>query len=530
MTVAAGTLSSPLVRRRVFLGAAAIAIIGAALVLGAIGAQEPGLALLAIFVVGAGFACLAWPNASIYITVAILYSNAAAIVVQFHNVPYFVGLAFPLLLLLPLADYLVLQRQKVVLTAAFPWLFGFVIVQLLGTAQSSDIDESINQFMAFAIGGVGLYFLVMNVVRSFDVLRRTVWVILWVSAAISLLSLYQAATSSYGTEFWGFAQVNLPGANTQFSASVAASGTPRLAGPIGEVNRYGQVLLVVLPVGALLAYSEKRRAGRLLAIGLTTVVLLGMATTTSRGAALGLVAVVIAGVFFRYVRLKHLALVALALAVTLFAFPRYGERLLNLQGLLSLDADTGTIGAQGDVGNLRGRATETLAAFLVFVDHPLVGVGPGLFPEYYQLYAERVAAASIDTRIDPGTREAHNLYTHVAAETGILGFTCFMAILLITLRDLRRARRRWLSKRPDIAHLASGFFLAIVAYMVSGIFLHLSYERYFWLLMVLGAVAVHLALTMPGEESGEEAAEGSNPRAPNPRARLEPSGATAQAM
>jgi O-antigen ligase len=212
-------------------------------------------------------------------------------------------------------------------------------------------------------------------------------------------------------------------------------------------------------------------------------------------------AIVIAGVFFRYVRLRHLVVVTLAIAVTLFAFPRYTERLLNLQGLLSLDQSAGTIGAQGDVGNLRGRATETLAAFLVFVDHPIVGVGPGMFPFYYQSYAQKVAESSVDTRIDPGTREAHNLYTHVAAETGILGFTCFMAILLLTLRDLRRARRRWLTARPDIAHLASGFYLAIIGYMVSGIFLHLSYERYFWLLMVLGAITAHLALRLPDEET-----------------------------
>ena len=501
MTVVAPALSNPLARRRAFLGVAALGVVGAALLLGAIGAQEPGLALAAIFVVGAGFACLAWPNAAVYITVAILYSNVAAIAVQFHDVPYFIGLAFPLLLLLPIADYLILQRQRVVITSAFPAVFVFAIVQVIGAAGSRDIQESINQLTAFAIGGAALYFLLMNVVRSFDVLRRAVWVILWVSAAVAALSLYQAATGSYNTEFWGFGQVNLPGANTQFSASVAAAGTPRLAGPIGEVNRYGQVLLVVLPIGALLAYAEKRLSIRLLALGLTTIVLLGMATTGSRGAALGLLAIVIAGVFFRYVRLRHLVVVTLAIAVTLFAFPRYTERLLNLQGLLSLDQSAGTIGAQGDVGNLRGRATETLAAFLVFVDHPIVGVGPGMFPFYYQSYAQKVAESSVDTRIDPGTREAHNLYTHVAAETGILGFTCFMAILLLTLRDLRRARRRWLTARPDIAHLASGFYLAIIGYMVSGIFLHLSYERYFWLLMVLGAITAHLALRLPDEET-----------------------------
>jgi putative inorganic carbon (hco3(-)) transporter len=69
-----------------------------------------------------------------------------------------------------------------------------------------------------------------------------------------------------------------------------------------------------------------------------------------------------------------------------------------------------------------------------------------------------------------------------------------MGMFAVILRDLYRARRRWLTGRPDVAHLAMGFFLAVVGYLVSGIGLHLSYERYLWFLLALAAVAAHLAL------------------------------------
>jgi putative inorganic carbon (HCO3(-)) transporter len=508
-------LSTSVARRRTFLLASSFAVAGVAIVLGAIGAQEPTLAVAAVLVLGGGVACLFRPDAATYIVVAVLYSNVAALAVQFHGLPYFIGLAFPLLLLLPLAYYVVLHRTYITITSAFPLLFLLAIVEVLGSAASRDIQESLSQFMGFAIGGVGLYFLLTNVIRSIDTLKRVIWVVLVVAAGLGVLSLFQTVTGAYGTNFWGLGQVNLPGANTQFSASVVAGGTPRLAGPVGEVNRYGQIMLVLLPIGALVAYSERRHRVRLAAVVATAFILFGMAATGSRGAAVGLAVVVLAALAFRYVRIRHLALVALAVGVTLVAFPRYGERLVDLQGLLALD-DTGTTTAQGDVGNLRSRATETLAALLVFTDHPVIGVGPGMFPLYYREYAERLAAEAVDTRIDQGNREAHNLYTDVAAETGVLGLACFMGILLITLRDLRRARIRWLATRPDVAHLASAFFLAILAYMASGMFLHLSYERYFWLLVALAGVAAHLALHLPddagvtgtGETNRRSAGEG----------------------
>jgi O-antigen ligase len=224
-----------------------------------------------------------------------------------------------------------------------------------------------------------------------------------------------------------------------------------------------------------------------------------MSTTFSRGAALGLLVVVIVAAFFGYVKIRHLVGVALVIAVVLVAFPRYGERLIDLQGLFSLDqsrveAEEATTSV-GDTGNLRGRATSTLAALYVWSDHPVFGVGRGQFQTYYEEYAGLVADTGINARVDFGeSRQAHNLYTSVAAETGTLGLLFFLAVFVVTLRNLYRARRWWLRSRPEVAHLAMGFLLALVAYLVSGIALHLSYERYLWFLLALAGIAGHLAL------------------------------------
>jgi len=135
---------------------------------------------------------------------------------------------------------------------------------------------------------------------------------------------------------------------------------------------------------------------------------------------------------------------------------------------------------------------------LAFIDHPIIGVGPGLYPSYYLEYAQEVPGL-------PGQEdiESHNLYLGVAAETGLLGLCCFLGILLIILRDLLRVRRDEAQKRPAMADLATGLALAVVAYMSTGLFLHLAYQRYLWLLLALGAAVVTVARVQDEDQKKE---------------------------
>jgi len=493
------TFFGPAGRRAVAL-AAALLITSVAFVIGLVIAQSPLVAVFAVLGVVALIVSLARPGLATYVVIAILYSNAAAVAVSAHGLPAFVAIAFPLLLALPLGDYLILRRKPVVMTSALPLLFGYLLVQVLAAIGSRDVGDTTDSLIGFLVGGFGLYFVIINVIRSFGALRSVVWTVLVVAAALGVITSFQAVTGTYGQDYGGFATVDLPGRDVRgetFRASL--EGTPRAEGPIGETNRYGQVMLVLLPIGVGLALGEKRTLFRALAFGLTFLILCGMATTFSRGAAVGLGVVLVAAAFFGYLRRWHFGLLAAILAVVLVAFPQYGARLVDLQGLLNLDQGRSATQTNpvdvGDTGNLRGRATSTLAALYVWSDHPVFGVGRGQFQQYYEEYAGLVAETGVSARVSLGeTRQAHNLYTSVAAETGTLGLACFIAIFFVTMRNLMRARRWWLASRPGVAHLATGLFLGLVGYLVSGIALHLSYERYLWFLLAIAGIAAHIAL------------------------------------
>ena len=58
------------------------------------------------------------------------------------------------------------------------------------------------------------------------------------------------------------------------------------------------------------------------------------------------------------------------------------------------------------------------------------------------------------------------------------------------MHQLWQLRVRWSQRYPDLANLATAFLLALIAYLATGVFLHLSYSRYFWLLMALSGAAI----------------------------------------
>jgi O-antigen ligase len=83
----------------------------------------------------------------------------------------------------------------------------------------------------------------------------------------------------------------------------------------------------------------------------------------------------------------------------------------------------------------------------------------------------------------------------MAAETGIVGLTVFLSIVGWLLCRLWQARRTWSRGRPDLANLAMTFTFSIVAYLGTAVFLQLSYERYYWLLLALASAGLQIGST-----------------------------------
>lgn len=130
------------------------------------------------------------------------------------------------------------------------------------------------------------------------------------------------------------------------------------------------------------------------------------------------------------------------------------------------------------------------AAARVFLDHPVFGVGAGHFQPFYSVDYQRKAAGPAPG--EPTPLYAHSLYLQLGAELGVLGLAAFLAIFVHQLRELARARRRWMDARPDLADVATALALGIVGYLSASLFLHLGFQRYLWLLVGLASAALYV--------------------------------------
>jgi len=211
-----------------------------------------------------------------------------------------------------------------------------------------------------------------------------------------------------------------------------------------------------------------------------------------------LTAVVIFGLlaYFRFIRPLHVLVTALGLSVLVLVLdPQAALRFASLGRVKTLLADT-TAGykepTEGQTGvpdtSVVRRYVLTVATWHVFLDHPILGVGPGHFAEYYSMpYGNRVGLIEQLKKY-----RGHNLYFETLAETGILGLASFLAVILAIMGGLWRAWRGSRHHGPEFADTAMAFFLCLVAYLISAIFAHLSYQRYFWLLMALCSATIHI--------------------------------------
>jgi O-antigen ligase len=361
------------------------------------------------------------------------------------------------------------------------WMVVLLLIYLLSALFSIDTTTSWDAVVIFLVEGFGLYFLLVNVIRTPEMLRLTTWVLLASGALVSIPAIHQVLTENYDFMYFGFAQAD-SAIRTGVTTLTGEVLQPRMAGPIGETNRFAQVMLMLVPLGLFRVIGETSLGLRVLAGLMTVAVTLGVVLSFSRGGAVGLVALVAALVVLRMVRLRYVLVVLLVLAVIVVSFPQYFDR------VTSLVAGFGSEAPASEVDNsLLSRATESLAAALVMVDHPIIGVGPGMFPVFYEEYANVVGLL---VRND-AERQAHNLYLGLGAEVGIPGLIVFLIIGFLTMRMLLRARRASLVRRPDLERLATPYLLALFTYYVTGMFLHLSFGRFYWLMLaVAGAAAI----------------------------------------
>lgn len=408
--------------------------------------------------------------------------------------------AMSLFLLAPLVHQMVVRKQKLIFDHGSVLMVVFFAALLTSSFFARDWQIAQSQVADYLVEGLVPYFLLTNVIRDLSTLRRVTWSLLLAGSLMGGLTLYQRATHTEAKIYGGLAQMGVditlsengqerslrPEGPAQESGEIR--GQLRAAGPIGEPNRYAQILLVLLPLAGLTFRAERSRT--LQALGLTTgaLVLGGLLLTFSRSSLLAGCLLLAMMAFLRLLKPRQVFLSAVGLSVGILAFaPGVAGRLATLKNLKSLILHTDYTDRAPDSSAVH-RYELNSATWHVFLDYPILGVGPGHFSEYYAIpYSNRVGL--IETR---KKYKGHNLYLETLAETGIIGFVSLLAIPFVIMRQLWKEHRSLAQTHPELSRWAAAFFLCLCGYAITAIFDHLSYQRYFWLLLALCSAAARI--------------------------------------
>jgi O-antigen ligase len=348
-----------------------------------------------------------------------LYSSIAIMVPQLNPVRPVLLVAVGALgmLIVELAQ----ERQSIGLTwPQTPLLIAFVGIAAVSTTTALYAKLAFETTLDFS--KIVLIYLVMeNTITNESRMRKVFWTLV-------IGGLFPAI----GTVQHYFAGILIEGSRGSW------------VGVFKNPNEDAYCLAILVPLAVALM-PKARWPARILLVGIIGAYLAGIFFTFSRGGLLGVVAGLgLVGWKQKSYLLKvGMAVVLVVGIVVAGAFWARSKDFSNVAKDATVLERMGTIIAGGRM----------------FLDHPLLGVGPGCSMVAYPLYVPR-------EYFDCGCNQQlviHNAFVQVLSETGALGFICFMSLLGVSLIDSRRMQS------GPLTSYTRGLEIALWVFIVCGL-------------------------------------------------------------
>jgi O-antigen ligase len=209
-------------------------------------------------------------------------------------------------------------------------------------------------------------------------------------------------------------------------------------------------------------------------VGVMLMMVMTVFRTGSRGAMIGL-AVMMLFVFLRATVMgKMQMLLGVIFMIGLITVTMPGKLISRYKTIASdeVDDDEMDEGMRSSALTSAQSRKQLLRNSIKFtLQHPLFGVGPGMFP-----------VADDNEAKAQGLRKGqwlgtHNSYTQVSSELGIPAFCFFVATIVLATKGPYQLYRRTRGdpRTEDIASIALGLHYAMIVYAVTVLFEHIAY-------------------------------------------------------
>jgi len=315
-------------------------------------------------------------------------------------------------------------------------------------------------------------------------LRRLMYVLLGISAVVSIYALYQSLARIYE---WPFAYLTIynPSLSPEEGATTRGGQFGTFIRPSAffqEPSRLGQFLLTPTLVSFFLYISASRRWNRMYFLTALILTASAFVLAFSMGAYIGMGAAIGVGLLMREVRKYSIRVVlgsmGILFVLSFLFYPVLGYSLVEMISVRALahlqvfgigEAYSQSPFGATSVGNRLARAQE---GFQVWWNHPLLGVG---LNNYGYFYSSGVVPY------------LHSAFLQSLAEMGILGGVSFLTLILMPALAL-------LNKINHIAGWRKGCYLGVglglVGRLVWMVFAGNYIIEFFWIDMLLATLLI----------------------------------------
>jgi O-antigen ligase len=143
-------------------------------------------------------------------------------------------------------------------------------------------------------------------------------------------------------------------------------------------------------------------------------------------------------------------------------------------------------------------------AWDMFIDHPLLGVGPDCYGHRISMYETALERARWHVDRQQYGRAVHNIYFQTLSEMGIFGILAFVVLIYSFFKKNLQVTRffslrsegsnQYSSVLPkdaadgDLQYYAIGLSVGMLAFLVNAFFFNLLYFTWFWDLIILNSL------------------------------------------
>lgn len=230
--------------------------------------------------------------------------------------------------------------------------------------------------------------------------------------------------------------------------------------------------LDLIIAGLLYTILRGRSVTRVATAGLMAVSVYYLAKTGSRGAFVGLLTIII--VMFVFSRYR--AFIMVMAVAGLLMIPLLPAQ--TLARLTSIVFDPGEKIQQASTADEAANIASQMQRQHLFwksveftVTNPLFGVGPGQF-------AEALWAKSVEMHRHEAVLGTHNTYTQISSESGFVGLSIYLAVIILSVRSAYRVHRYAMNipELEDLSVIAIVLMALLTSYAVNAVFHHLGYS------------------------------------------------------